>query len=108
MIASAIGESSKVNRFRKAADKRNPPAAPIRAIMATVLGTSRCRDAVRGFRWSRDQSARRLKNMAADRAQTIQERTRKNTRADGKPPAATINAPRAKGSAKTVCENRIR
>ncbi len=45
--------------------------------------------------------------MAAVRAHTMQMSTRSNIRVDGQPLAATTSAPKAKGSAKTVCENRI-
>ena len=72
-----------------------------RATIAIRFGTSRCLDAVRGFRWSNDQSASRLNSMAAVRAHTMQASTRRNTRSDGKPPAATTNAPSANGNANT-------
>src|SRR5438105_6201038 len=45
--------------------------------------------------------------MAAVRAQTMQTSTRSNIRVDGQPLAATTSAPKAKGNAKTVWENRI-
>jgi hypothetical protein len=45
--------------------------------------------------------------MAAVRAKTMQRITRKRIFTEGHPFAATINAARAKGSAKIVCEKRI-
>ena len=75
---------------------------------ATGREMSWWRVAVRGFRWSSVQSARRLKSIAAVRAQTMQSRTSVSSRSDGRPCVATRSAPSAKGSAKTVCENRIR
>src|ERR1700719_2982834 len=68
------------------------------------FGKSKCREAVGGLRWSRDQSTQRLKSIAAVRAQTIQASTRTNTRDDWIPLSATTSALRADGSAKTVCE----
>ena len=67
----------------------------------------RCRAAVRGFFWSMDQSTRRLNSIAAVRAKTMQRRTSPSTRAVGRPFAATRSAPKAKGRAKIVWENRI-
>jgi len=45
--------------------------------------------------------------MAAVRAQTMQMTTSAHTRSDNRPSAAITKAPSAKGSANTVCENRI-
>ena len=45
--------------------------------------------------------------MAAVRANTMQMITRTKTLSDGQPFAATMRAPRANGSEKIVCENRI-
>src|SRR5438046_10585434 len=45
--------------------------------------------------------------MAAVRARTMHARTRSNVRKGGRPFAATRSAPKAKGRAKTVCENRV-
>src|SRR4029434_4884185 len=45
--------------------------------------------------------------MAAVRANTMQTTTRIKILNDGQPFAATMSAPRANGSAKTVCEKRI-
>jgi len=59
------------------------------------------------LRWSSDQSTRRLKSIAAVRAKTMQASTRSSVRTDGRPFAATTNAPRANGRAKTVWEKRI-
>ena len=97
----------KVRELMAAAARTNPAELTINATVATDFETKRCRDAVRGLRWSSDQSSNRLQIMAAVRAQTMQARTRSNTRNEGRPFAATINAPRAKGRAKMVCENRI-
>lgn len=54
-----------------------------------------------------DQSTSRLNNMAAVLAKTMQITTSTSSRRVGRPRAATSSAPRAKGSAKTVCENLI-
>jgi hypothetical protein len=48
-----------------------------------------------------------LKSIAAVRAKIMQTTTNKNVRKDGRPFAATTNAPRANGSAKIVWEKRI-
>jgi len=55
-----------------------------------------------------DQSIRRLKSMAAVRAQTMQTRINRKMRGEGWPFAATTNEPNANGNAKMVCEKRIR
>jgi hypothetical protein len=49
-----------------------------------------------------------LKSMAAVRARTMHKTTRTKVRTVGRPSAATSSAPRAKGSAKMVCEKRIK
>jgi len=49
-----------------------------------------------------------LKVMAAVLAKTMQSRIIPKIRQSGKPSAATAIDPSAKGSAKTVCENRMK
>ena len=65
----------------------------------------RWREAVRGFRWSIDQSAMRLNSIAAVRAQIMQRSTSRTSRGEGRPWVATRSAPSAKGSAKTCARN---
>src|ERR1700681_3982904 len=50
----------------------------------------------------------RLKSMAAVLAKIMQSRTSKKIRNEGLPCAATKSAPNANGSAKIVCEKRIK
>jgi hypothetical protein len=50
----------------------------------------------------------RLKSMAAVLAKIMQSRTSEKTRNEGLPCAATKSAPNANGSAKIVCEKRIK
>src|SRR6266513_730763 len=56
MIASAIGESKDVSQLMAAAEARKPPELITSAAMAADFESSKCRDAVRGFRSSSDQS----------------------------------------------------
>src|SRR5439155_26353740 len=97
----------KVNRLIAAATTTNPAELTTSKTDAADFETSRWRDAVRGLRWSRDQSTNRLKSIAAVRANTMQATTRNRILNDGQPFAATISAPRANGTAKIVCEKRI-
>jgi hypothetical protein len=91
-----------VSRLIAEAVSRNPEEARISKTTADNFGTSKCREAVRGLRWSTDQSTTLLKSMAAVRANTMQTITSKRILGDGQPFAATISAARAKGSAKIV------
>jgi len=77
-------------------------------VIATVRETSRWRPAVRGLRLSISQSASRLNVMAAVRAKAIARTIRRKRRVAGHPLAATTMAPKAKGSAKTVWEKRMK
>src|SRR5688572_27972975 len=54
------------------------------------------------------QSATRLNAIAAVRAKTMASRMSPSSRMVGQPSAATSIAPSAKGSAKTVCEKRMK
>src|SRR5215470_15253874 len=65
------------------------------------------RVAVRGFAASICASARRLKAMAADRADTMHNTIQPSCAAWGKPPAASMAPHRAKGSANTECSHLI-
>src|SRR5919197_6128825 len=96
-----------VSRLIADAASRKPAELRINKTTAHNFDTSRCREAVRGLRWSSDQSTSRLKSIAAVRANTMQMITRTKTLNDGQPFAATTSAPRANGSAKIVCEKRI-
>ena len=80
---------------------------PAAARPPPVCESRRWRAAVRGFRWSSDQSTIRLKSIAAVRAKTMQSKHEKKSRGVGRPCVATRSAPRANGSAKMVCEKRI-
>ena len=78
------------------------------ALGMLICPVGRCRAAVRGFNASNLRSTIRLKAIAHVRAQTIAARISPNVRHPGQPRlsrAATTIAARAKGSAKTVCEN---
>src|SRR2546421_471003 len=107
MMASAAGASRAVSRLIAALAKRKATELIANSIHAIGFARRICRAAVRGFFWSMDQSLRRLKSMAAVRARTMQRRTSASVRKLGWPFAATSSAPRAKGRAKIVCENRI-
>src|SRR5438445_628020 len=97
----------KVNRLIAAATTTNPAELTTSKTDAADFETSRWRDAVRGLRWSSDQSISRLKSIAAVRAKTMHATTKSKIFNDGQPFAATTSAPRANGSAKIVCEKRI-
>ena len=97
-----MGARMHVSRLIADAVTRNPAEARISKTTAENFDTSKCRESVRGLRWSSDQSTTRLKSMAAVRAKTMQTITSKRILGDGQPFAATISAARAKGSAKIV------
>src|SRR5262249_597572 len=105
--ARATGARIKVNRLIAAAVRRKTAELTISNTIAPDLEKSRCREAVRGLRWSSDQSTIRLKSIAAVRANTMQITTRTKILTDGQPFAATTSAPRANGRAKIVWEKRI-
>src|SRR6478672_5390029 len=107
MIANATGPRRPVRRLMVALAIRKPAAVIASITQAAGFGIRRCREAVRGFSWSSDQSLSRLNNMAAVRARTMQRRTRIEILVEGFPFAATSSAPSAKGKAKTVWEKRI-
>src|SRR5437588_4067771 len=65
------------------------------------------RVAVRGLAASIWASARRLKAMAAERAETMQRTIQPSLAAVGIPPAASMAPHRANGSAKTECSHLI-
>src|SRR5262245_66142336 len=86
------------------------PAKAHKTIALTKLTcpVGRCRVAVRGFNASNLRSTIRLKAIAHVRAQIIAARINPNVRHPGQPRlsrAATTIAAKAKGRAKTVCEN---
>src|SRR5450432_1967646 len=108
MMPSASGERSRVVRLMPAAAVTNAAELTTRRASATGREMSWCLIAVRGFRWSSVQSTIRLKSIAAVRAQTMQSKTRTSKRSDGRPFVATSKAPSANGSAKSVCEKRMR
>src|SRR6266576_5976428 len=107
ITTKATGASAKVSRLMQAAAKMKPAELSTNHIKAVDFAMSRCRTAVRGLRWSSDQSTNRLKSMAAVRARTMQINTNRKILQEGHPFAATKSAPKAKGRAKIVCEKRI-
>src|SRR5208283_1298959 len=67
----------------------------------------RARVAVRGLVASIEASARRLKAIAAERAETMATTIHQSCRHAGKPPAASIAPQSANGSAKIECSHLI-
>ncbi len=63
--------------------------------------------AVRGLAASMRASAMRLKAMAAERAETMHKTIQPSLAAAGMPPAASMAAQRANGSAKMECSHLI-
>src|SRR6476646_2904458 len=108
MIARATGESAAVRGLIAMAATSKEIPVTTRSSHAVGFSMSRWRDAVRGFRLSSDQSAMRLKSIAAVLAKIIQSRTNEKVRNEGRTFAATNSAPKANGSAKMVCEKRIK
>src|ERR1700691_4639603 len=110
ITAKATGESISVNRFNWEAARTKIPHA-IRTNVLTNDGVNRpignARVAVRGLAASIEASARRLKAIAAERAETMATMIQASCRHSGKPPAASMAPQSAKGSAKMECSHLI-
>ena len=110
-MARATGESAKQSGLISEVVAIKRRALTPQAAIAGPFPRRRCRAAVRGFLLSISQSVIRLKSIAAVRAKTMQSRIRPKILQPGKPLcalAATSMEPSANGSAKTVCENRMK
>src|SRR5439155_22069853 len=109
-IASANGESARVTRLSCDAPSTNT-AEEITTNVVTNAGVrvpaGRARVCVRGFTASIVASARRLKAIAAERAETIATIIHPSWWMDGRPLAASMAPHSAKGSAKTECSHLI-
>src|SRR6266481_7655124 len=109
-MANATGERYRVRRVSCPAAITNTTEA-----VATKSATNfrervpagMARVAVRGLAASIWASARRLKAMAADRAETMQTTIQQSCNAEGQPPAASMAAHRANGRAKIECSHLI-
>src|SRR5581483_5118873 len=109
-MASATGERYRVARLSCAAPSTNTPQAKATKIAANFCESSPAgiaRMAVRGFAASIRASAMRLKAMAADRAEIMQSTIQPSLAAVGMPPAASMAAHKANGSAKIECSHLI-
>src|SRR5258705_3871899 len=108
--ANATGERRKANRFSwKAASTKIPQetATNVETKAGLSVPAGRARAWVRGFAASIAASARRLKAMAAERAETMAMMIQANWRRVGNPPAASMAPHNAKGSAKIECSHLI-
>ena len=106
MMKSISGVSRKTRGFKCHVQKNTTLLLTARTVQAWGRDTKRCLPSVRGFFLSISQSIRRLKHMAAVRADTMHPRIHPKTRRGTFPPPATHMALRANGRANTVCENR--
>jgi hypothetical protein len=107
-MTSATGERRKQSQLIHHVVAINAAELARRRQAAAPRETSRWRSDVRGLRWSIRQSASRLKTIAAVRAKTMQRMISTMVRVGGRPRAATSIEPSAKGSAKMVCEKRMK
>src|SRR5215469_5283656 len=105
-----MGERYNVARLSRAAPSTKNAQAKATKIAANFCESSpavMARVAVRGFAASMRASAMRLNAMAADRAETMQSTIQPSLAAVGMPPAASMAAHRANGSAKIECSHLI-
>src|ERR1019366_5350593 len=110
ITASATGESISVRRFNwEAARTKIPHETRTNALTNDSVNcpTGRARVAVRGLAASIEASARRLKAIAAERAETIATTIHPSCRHAGRPPAASMAPQSANGSAKIECSHLI-
>src|SRR5208282_5607845 len=110
ITASATGDSISAKRFNCDA-ARMKIAHEARTNVLTNTGvncpTGNARVAVRGLAPSIAASARRLKAMAAERAETMATTIHASCRHAGRPPAASMAPQSANGSAKMECSHLI-
>src|SRR5436305_9965086 len=109
-IAKASGERYSVSRFSCAAEITKTTQVAVTKTAANFCESTpagMARVAVRGLAASIWASARRLKAMAAERAETMHRTIQPSCAAVGMPPAASMAPHRAKGRAKMECSHLI-